>query len=186
MTIKSLLKKLYKECDHSAEIVVRIKDEDIDSTLNIPIQLTDIKTEESNGKQIVIIDLTWFGGVMDRRSFLKLAGSFLFAATAVSKIIASPTTQAVCKRADKWLNGCRCGGKLPFCNKCKSAILSQALNTTEGRSALAVSMVEPIRRSLEYQAIGRKLLLIDELPPGALAHYRSDLVDTLSKIRKNG
>jgi len=29
-------------------------------------------------------------------------------------------------------------------------------------------VVEPIRRSLEYQAVGRKLLMVDELPQGAL------------------
>jgi hypothetical protein len=46
----------------------------------------------------------------------------------------------------------------------KERIISIALETEEGRNALAASMVEPIRRSLEYQAVGRKLLFIDELP----------------------
>lgn len=50
-------------------------------------------------------------------------------------------------------------------------IVAQALETDEGRAALAQSMVEPIRRSLEYQSIGRKLLMVDELPEGALARY---------------
>ncbi len=43
----------------------------------------------------------------------------------------------------------------------KEAVIAQALNTDEGRVALAQAMVEPIRRSLEYQAVGRKLLLVD-------------------------
>lgn len=44
---------------------------------------------------------------------------------------------------------------------------SRLLKTDEGRAILAQEMVEPIRRSLEYQAIGRKLLMVDELPEGA-------------------
>jgi len=46
-------------------------------------------------------------------------------------------------------------------NEQKEAVVAQALNTDEGRTALAQAMVEPIRRSLEYQAVGRKLLLVD-------------------------
>lgn len=46
----------------------------------------------------------------------------------------------------------------------REALIAQALNTPEGREALAKSMVEPIRRQLEYQAIGRKLFMVDELP----------------------
>jgi hypothetical protein len=43
----------------------------------------------------------------------------------------------------------------------REAVVAQAINTDEGRVALAQAMVEPIRRSLEYQAVGRKLLLVD-------------------------
>ena len=35
-------------------------------------------------------------------------------------------------------------------NEQKEAVIAQALNTDEGRTALAQAMVEPIRRSLEY------------------------------------
>ena len=47
-------------------------------------------------------------------------------------------------------------------NEQKELVIAQALSTDEGRTALAQAMVEPIRRSLEYQAVGRKLLLVDE------------------------
>lgn len=57
----------------------------------------------------------------------------------------------------------------------KEAVIAQAMDTAEGRVALAQAMVEPIRRSLEYQAVGRKLLLVDELPQGALARYERDV-----------
>lgn len=45
----------------------------------------------------------------------------------------------------------------------REAVIAQALETPEGRVQLAQAMVEPIKRSLEYQAIGRKLLMVDEL-----------------------
>jgi hypothetical protein len=57
----------------------------------------------------------------------------------------------------------------------REILIAQALETDEGRVALAQAMVEPIRRALEYQAVGRKLLLIDELPQGALARYERDV-----------
>ena len=53
----------------------------------------------------------------------------------------------------------------------KEEVIAQALATSEGRVALAQAMIEPIRRSLEYQAVGRKLLMVDDLPQGALARY---------------
>jgi len=50
----------------------------------------------------------------------------------------------------------------------KEMVIAQALETDEGRTALAQAMVEPIRRSLEYQAVGRKLLMVDQ--PKKLVH----------------
>lgn len=58
MTVKTLLKKLFKECEHSAEIVIRVKDDKLIGILNLPIQLADIKQEEVDGKKIVVIDMT--------------------------------------------------------------------------------------------------------------------------------
>lgn len=43
-------------------------------------------------------------------------------------------------------------------------IIANALNTPEGRRALAQAMEEPVRTSLMYQNIGRKLLTVDTLP----------------------
>lgn len=56
----------------------------------------------------------------------------------------------------------------------REIVMAQAMETEEGRVALAQAMVEPIRRALEYQAIGRKCLLVDELPQGALPRYERD------------
>jgi uncharacterized protein with von Willebrand factor type A (vWA) domain len=62
-----------------------------------------------------------------------------------------------------------------FTGRKKSTVIADALASAEGRAALAQSMVEPIRRSLEYQAVGRKLLMVDELPQGTLARYERDV-----------
>ena len=51
-------------------------------------------------------------------------------------------------------------------NEQRESIIAMALETAEGRTALAQAMVEPIKTSLMYQAIGRKLLMVDELPQG--------------------
>lgn len=63
---------------------------------------------------------------------------------------------------------------VPYTQEEKNAIISMALSSEEGRVSLAQSMVEPIRRSIDYQAVGRKLLLVDDLPQGATVRYESD------------
>lgn len=64
--------------------------------------------------------------------------------------------------------------------------IAQTLDTPEGRVALAQAMVEPIRRALEYQAVGRKLLMIDELPNGAYARYEKDVAARAAVISRRG
>ena len=71
-------------------------------------------------------------------------------------------------------------------DKEKEMIIEAALNTDEGRVALAQAMVEPIRRSLEYQAVGRKLLMVDELPQGALARYERDVASVAHVVSRRG
>lgn len=68
----------------------------------------------------------------------------------------------------------------------KEAVIAQALQTEKGRVALAQSMVEPIRRSLEYQAVGRKLLMIDQLPQGAIARYERDVASIAHVVSRKG
>jgi len=68
----------------------------------------------------------------------------------------------------------------------REALIAQALDTPEGRVALAQAMVEPIRRALEYQAVGRKLLMVDELPQGAYARYEKDVRATAHVISRRG
>ena len=71
-------------------------------------------------------------------------------------------------------------------NQERETLIAQALDTPEGRVALAQAMVEPIRRALEYQAVGRKLLMIDELPQGAYARYEKDVHAIATVISRRG
>ena len=52
--------------------------------------------------------------------------------------------------------------------------IDTSLPITEGRKALEQAMVEPLKIALEYKAIGRKLLQVDELPSGVLPRYERD------------
>jgi len=71
-------------------------------------------------------------------------------------------------------------------NEKRAELIAQAMDTPEGRVALAQAMVEPIRRALEYQAVGRKLLMVDELPQGAYARYEKDVRATAWVIARRG
>jgi hypothetical protein len=39
------------------------------------------------------------------------------------------------------------------------------------RTKLAISMIQPLRRNLDYAALGRKLFQVEQLPPGAVPIY---------------
>jgi hypothetical protein len=49
------------------------------------------------------------------------------------------------------------------------------LNDQVGKSALAKAMAAPIRRSLDYQGIARRALVVDPLPEGAMPTYDRDI-----------
>jgi hypothetical protein len=68
----------------------------------------------------------------------------------------------------------------------KEMAIAEALETDEGRIALAQAMVDPIRRALEYQAVGRKCLLVDELPQGALPRYERDPAAVAHVVGRRG
>lgn len=55
-----------------------------------------------------------------------------------------------------------------FSDEEKDLVLTAAMSDAAGRLALAQVMVAPIKVALEYQAIGRKLLQVDELPAEVL------------------
>jgi hypothetical protein len=51
-------------------------------------------------------------------------------------------------------------------------IISEYLNTKEGREKLAASMIQPLRARLDYSSIGRRIFLVDQLPEGVLPVYQ--------------
>ena len=71
-------------------------------------------------------------------------------------------------------------------NEQKEYLISKALETEEGRIALAQAMANPIRVSLDYQGVGRKLLVVDPLPQGALPVYDKDVDAKAFVISKRG
>lgn len=71
-------------------------------------------------------------------------------------------------------------------NEQKEYLIAKALETEEGRVALAQAMANPIRTSLDYQGVGRKLLVIDPLPQGALPVYDKDVDAKAYVISKRG
>lgn len=68
----------------------------------------------------------------------------------------------------------------------KEYVISNALQTEEGRTALASAMANPIRTSLDYQGISRKLLVVDPLPQGALPVYDRDVDAKAFVVSKRG
>jgi len=56
-------------------------------------------------------------------------------------------------------------------HKIRQRRIERARRLRYERDNLAQIMVEPIRRSLDYQSIGRQLLMVDDLPQGAYARY---------------
>jgi hypothetical protein len=60
----------------------------------------------------------------------------------------------------------------------KELIIAKALMTDQGRAALARAMCEPIRRALNYQSVGRKLLMVDT-PSDVGERYNKALKETI-------
>jgi len=68
----------------------------------------------------------------------------------------------------------------------KEYLIEKALSSEAGRQALASSMANPIRLTLDYQAIGRKLVVVDPLPQGALPVYDRDVKIPAIVVGKRG
>ena len=68
----------------------------------------------------------------------------------------------------------------------RDELISRALLTQDGKYALAQAMANPIRRNLDYQGIGRRALVVDPLPQGALPAYDRDIDVAAVVISSNG
>jgi hypothetical protein len=65
-------------------------------------------------------------------------------------------------------------------------LISRAIQTADGKIALAQAMANPIRRNLDYHGIARRALVVDPLPQGALATYDRDIDVAAVVISSNG
>lgn len=68
----------------------------------------------------------------------------------------------------------------------KAQLISEAINTQEGKIALAQAMASPIRRNLDYHGIGRRALVVDPITQGATASYERDIDVAAVVISSNG
>ncbi len=73
-----------------------------------------------------------------------------------------------------------------FTEEQKDELVRRALMTTEGKIALGQAMANPIRRNLDYQGVGRRVLVVDTLPQGALPVYDSDIDVVSVVVSSNG
>jgi hypothetical protein len=60
----------------------------------------------------------------------------------------------------------------------RERVAADFLKTRIGREQLALSMMNPLRTRLDYQAVSRKVFLIDQLPDSAKSVYYSHKDDT--------
>ena len=73
-----------------------------------------------------------------------------------------------------------------YSDEASEAMLKQALETTEGKVALGQAMANPIRRNLDYMGVGRKALVVDPLPQGALPLYEKDIDVAATIVSSHG
>lgn len=77
-------------------------------------------------------------------------------------------------------------GQPSFNEEQKDELIRRALMTTEGKVALGQAMANPIRRNLDYQGVGRRVLVVDPLPQGALPVYDRDIDVAAVVVSSNG
>ena len=59
-------------------------------------------------------------------------------------------------------------------NQEREEIIGRMLSSAEGRNRLAQSMIQPLRRRLDYNSLCRRIFRVDPLPDGALPIYEGD------------
>lgn len=77
-------------------------------------------------------------------------------------------------------------GRPSFNDEQRDELIKRALTSEEGKIALGQAMANPIRRNLDYMGIGRKVLVVDPLPQGALPVYDRDIDVAASVVSSNG
>ena len=65
-------------------------------------------------------------------------------------------------------------------------LIARALNSDDGRLALATLLIQPIRKALDYLGIARKVLQVDYIPDGVLPIYEKDINSVAYTVPKRG
>jgi hypothetical protein len=65
-------------------------------------------------------------------------------------------------------------------------LISRAIQTSDGKIALAQAMASPIRKNLDYHGIARRALVVDPIAQGAMATYERDIDVAAVVISSNG
>ncbi len=73
-----------------------------------------------------------------------------------------------------------------FSDNQRDELIKRAMMTQEGKVALAQAMANPIRKNLDYQGVGRRVLVVDPLPQGALPVYDRDVDVMAVVVSSNG
>lgn len=71
-------------------------------------------------------------------------------------------------------------------NQTKYEVMSKHVRTAAGRSRLAASMIQPLRRRRDYTSVGRKAFYVEDLPDGALPIYDKDPTVTAYVVGEEG
>ena len=77
-------------------------------------------------------------------------------------------------------------GQPSYTDEQRDDLIKRAMMTQDGKIALGQAMANPIRRNLDYQGVGRRVLVIDPLPKGALPVYDRDIDVAACVISSNG
>jgi hypothetical protein len=59
-------------------------------------------------------------------------------------------------------------------NEEKEAIIANYLSTSEGRTRLADSMMQPLRDRRNYSSLARRAFIVEPIPEGALPSFDRD------------
>ncbi len=77
-------------------------------------------------------------------------------------------------------------GQVSMSESDRDSLIVRAINTQEGKTALAQAMANPIRRNLDYHGIARRALVVDPLSQGAYPTYERDIDVAAVVISSNG
>jgi len=61
-------------------------------------------------------------------------------------------------------------------------LIAEYVKTSEGRTKLAQAMVQPIKRVLDYESLGRKAFLVQKLPETKATTYSAEWADEMDPL----